>query len=174
MPWMTCTQECNTRPSLVSQAMWNTRQKSTASILLNGFASSPGSSLHVPQSLPQHNPQTPPKPNGVTRGKPSGPVSSATNSTQSSTTQSIGPMFTRFILAVIWIYLWSISPSGATKAEAQHFSSPVIGYRRNPQPSQIHVALSRKSCLRRTKAIIQRLWDTAWDLLTHRNVEGAF
>jgi len=30
---------------------------------------------------------------------------------------------------------------------------------------------SQKSCYRRTTAIIQRLWDTAWDLTTHRNVK---
>jgi len=158
MPWMTCTQDCNTRPSLISHALWNIQQESTTSILRNDLASSSGSSLQLPQPLQQHTSRISLQPNRETWGKPSGPVSSATNPIQlrsSSTTHSIGLMSTRFILAVIWLYLRSSSSSGTTKAAVQHISTPVIGYQRNPHLSQIHVVMSRKSCLRRTKAIIQ-------------------
>jgi len=40
------------------------------------------------------------------------------------------------------------------------------------QPARIvPYAKTRKSCQRWSQAIIQRQWDTAWDLTTHRNIE---
>jgi len=105
MPWRTpCKQDCNTRPSLISHAMWNAWQEPTMSMLQNCFASShrcphqPLNSLHNPLNKLQMG----------TLDKPSDSVPSACNpipSSPSYTTQLIGPMSTSFILAAIWMYL---------------------------------------------------------------------
>jgi len=58
-------------------------------------------------------------------------------------------------------------------AEPPPLQSPA-GYQhwKYHRPSdQAQQVKSRKSCSRWTTAIIQCLWNTAWDLLTHRNVE---
>jgi len=137
----------NIRPSLISHAMWTTRQGSTRARLENSVEISLASAVS-----PAPNPPLPCQP---------------------PTPHSISPMRT-FILATIWLYLRLISPSSPTKWAAKHISPPVTKHRHHPRPSQIQVAKSRKSCCRWTKAIIQQIWDTAWDLTTHRNVEDTF
>jgi len=76
-----------------------------------------------------------------------------------------------FAQTVILIYLLYTQQSNTgptekfiTSLATQHWSNPHIC------PEQ--VVKSQKSCFCWTRAIIKQLWDTAWDLITHQNVES--
>jgi len=158
MPWLSRKHSSDTRPSLISHAMWNTWQGDTTAMLENCAASSHGGPPLSLETPTQPILQTSHWPSKGTPDKLAGAVSPAPNPpppSQPPTSQSIGPMSINFILATIWMYLHLTPPSSPTKLAAQHISAPVTRYWRYPIPSQIPVAKSRKSCYRWTKAIIQ-------------------
>jgi len=105
MPWITRKCMSNIRPSLISHAMWTTRQWSTTARLENRVDISPAGAVS-----PAPNPPLPCQP---------------------PTPHSINPMRT-FISVTIWLYLHLISPSSPTKWAAKHISPPVAKYRQHP------------------------------------------
>ncbi len=77
-------------------------------------------------------------------------------------------------LVAMVLFLLALLPS-RPELGAQLPSSPLAEISNWQQQRFIQLAQhtkTRKSSYRWTAAFIQRLWDTAWDLLTHRNVEN--
>jgi len=84
----------------------------------------------------------------------------------------IGSMSISPILMATMIYLFIIQQSSNPGPTAQHTKQQASQHWSNPHLWQAHVTKSWKSCARWTMAIIQQLWNTAWDLITHWNVES--
>jgi len=77
-------------------------------------------------------------------------------------------------LVAMVLFLLALLPSGP-ELGAQLPSSPVAGIINWQHQHFIQLAQHTKTCKSSyhwTAAFIQHLWDTAWDLLTHRNVES--
>jgi len=100
-------------------------------------------------------------------------ASNTTPSVLPHTSPSVASIGSNSMQMAIMIYLFLVqqfddsgpaAPQVTSTAPWRHWSSQ----RLHPVP----VVKSRKSCSRWTTALIQRQWDTAWDLTTHRNVES--
>jgi len=154
MPWPACTQD-GTRPPLISQAMWNIRKGSNSSLLQTStkvFQKS-GPSLANLTGLLQ-------------------PTSTPITIVPPHITKSTVPINISAVLAALTAYLLLVQQSSNTEPATQQLLPTPPRQWRNPGISRVQVGMSWKSCLRRTMAIIQRRWDMAWDLTTHRNVES--
>jgi len=76
------------------------------------------------------------------------------------------------VLMAIVIYLLLVHGSSHPEPMAPQPNLPVHWYGNYWRYRLASVIQTRKSCCRRTTVIIQRMWDTAWDLLAHRNVDS--
>jgi len=63
--------------------------------------------------------------------------------------------------------------TGGPSFKQQRFSNPDAGSRRWHywHPPRKKRAMPPKWCQRWAESILQRFWNTAWDILTHRNIE---
>jgi len=77
------------------------------------------------------------------------------------------------LLAMV-IFLIDPSPGGSTLVALLLKTATTGSKQWNNQcpPPVVKPVKTRKSCYRWIAAIIQRLWNTAWDLLAHHNVES--
>ena len=106
----------------------------------------------------------------------SAPILNPTALAEFSTSHQLSSTRHQSAMAAAIVYSLGAQQSGSSGFAVP----PVFLFTEGYQPWNYHRVLSQeppvksqKSCYHRTTAIIQRLWDTAWDLTTHRNVEIA-
>jgi len=146
MPWNMSNPNGATRPPLVSHAMWNIRTGSNLqqAWLTDTPAQTADAVVHLP---------TPCSPAHKKIPRPSAPRSN------------------NFVRAALVVYLFLAWPSSNIRHTEKLCTPPLVN--RFPHPRLVHNVKTRKSCYRWTTTVIQQAWNTAWDLTTHRNVEGA-
>jgi len=116
-----------------------------------------------------------PQSNGWTSKISPGSVQYVSNTTPSDLPhmpQSIALIGTSSILMATMIYLFIVQQSCKTGSAAPFATPPAPQHWSSPRLHPAPVVKSQKSCFWWTRAIIQRKWDTAWDLTTHWNVES--
>jgi len=153
MPWnISPMPRVTTRPPLISHAMWNIRR---------GVSS--------PVTPPTDNPYRTRL--GVTQRI--NPVTTA-RGIWNSTPQLATPLRNTSLRAAVLIYLFLDQQSSGAESVTLPLMKPSAKcrYWKHQCQSQPTTIKSQKSCIWWTTAIIQRLWDTAWDLLTYRNIEN--
>jgi len=175
MPWTVSTPDRVTRPPLISHAQWNLRKGSNLQQprSMETESNDPYSPQQSRAPSPQHsvlahqsNGSTPPKtPYSAVRSPTLLPPAPPMKTTMLNAPSSIS-----CARAAILIYLFFTLQSSNMGYTEKLIPSSVTWYW-NQQPRPLHFAKSWKSCYRWTMTIIQRAWDTAWDLTTHRNVE---
>ncbi len=197
MPWKL--DPATDRPPIISYARWNIRRSTPTLAMANplpGFNPTHQATLENPTRQPSCEPQqykkfsTPvpsvkaqfnqqPVPNlqsyGWTRTQTPGPTWPVPHLTTPAPAPRPPPSAStrnNSVLLAIMIYILLFQHSSNTKSETQLHESPATRQCSYSQLRPATAVKTRKSCVRRTMAIIQRLWDTAWDLTTHRNVES--
>jgi len=157
--------------------MWNLRQESNASRPLHGIEHA-DAHLHRPSgtlaTATQQQVRELPHDGSIQEMSPghAQPTSKSFPLAPVPYHNSLAPMGTSFIWAAMMIYLFLAQLSSHKGSATPYTQSSLTLQWTNPQVSQGQVVKSRKLCSRWTTAIIQQLWDTAWDLLTHHNVES--
>jgi len=197
MPWRIGQSGATARPSLVSHAMWNIQNPTLPQASANpsqgtthtnhDLPEQPVSTFlpdrqqykqpHIPRPLsraqPTQQPAFAPKLNDLLTKQPPGSVThipkliipAPPQSPQLLGSTSISP-----VMMAIMIYLFVVQRSCNPGPAAPHTTPEAFRHWSNPR--QVHAMKPGKSCVRWTTAIIRHLWNIAWDLLAHRNVES--
>jgi len=172
MPWSAGNPDPATRPSLISNAMWNYQKESTQSKLQNHSQARTLPPLKSPV-CPTHLSDLAHQSNGLTK-TPSFALCELNSlpPAPSNTPPPIAPKSTSPIWTAPLMLVLLALQSSSTGTAGMPITPPATQHWRNSRLCRIPVVKSWKSCGRMTMAIIQRLWDTAWGLISHRNVES--
>ncbi len=130
---------------------------------------------HLPEPLVQSTQQSELQPNDLTLERPPGSVLLVCHPISSvplHTSHSCALKRNISILVAMMIYLLLAQQSSNTGSATQYVTSLATQQRTNPWLRKVPVVKSWKLCSCQTRAIIQHLWDTAWDLITQQNVES--
>jgi len=191
MPWTI--DQATDRPPIISHARWNIRRSTSPLAMPNPLQGS----THNHQATPENStlqssgelqpyessakaqstqwPAPDPPLQGWTAKKTpgfTGPVPHPNSSAPFPKPQPPATMRNNLVPLAIMIYILLVQHSNNTGPAAQLSNSPATRHWRYSRLRLALVVKTRKSCSQRTMAIIQRLWDTAWDLTTHQNVES--
>jgi len=193
MPWkLGQTGGTHGRPPIISHARWNIRRSTVLCSPTNNHHDTPAQTIpHSSLEFQQcEMPKTtglgltaPPtqqldlelQPNESTLKISPGFISYApilTSSALPPTPQLMAVTGTGSMLMAILIYLFMVQQSSTTGPAAPLATPPAPRHQNSPRQHTTSVVKSQKSCYRWTGAIIQRRWDTAWDLTAHWNVES--
>jgi len=170
MPWTIHTPE---RPPLTSYAMWNIRQRPHLPPSQKRTKSLERSSHCLPQDpvLSTKQPALTCQSNGSIRPKPHGLAAHTPNPHPPDPVNlphQIAPNPKSSSHAWIAILMYLLFPKNSdTGSTKMPITLPVTRHWNHSQLRSEHVVKSRKSCSRWTTAIIQHIWDTAWDLTAH-------
>jgi len=199
MPWSDGQTDATVRPSIVSQARWNIRKSTIPQARVNPSQGPMHTNQAIPEKSTSMSPldsqqfSIPKIPGPLFRALPTqqlapdlkrkgllpkNPPSSAArvpNTTLPSTVPSshlIGCKSTSLVLMAIRIYLFLVQQPSKPGPAAPHTMTPVLQHWSNSHPHQVCMMKIQQSGFRWTVAIIQRLWNTAWDLIAHRNEDS--
>jgi len=175
MPWTARETDLATRPPLISHAMWNFEKKATSLPSPTSTEISEDGSQCQSQYLVSHPQQFALATQLYGGKKLEGPnlavhkpnLIPRTSMTFPKWMTSTRLILARMVILISILYIWQSN----TRSSKKFITSPVNRKLRHPQ-SSAHVVKSWKSCFCWMTEIIKRLWDTAWDLITHRNVES--
>ncbi len=169
MPWKACQIDGATvRPPLILYARWNIRQDTDVSMPPVCTDNLPGFS-HSYHETPE-NPNKHPSPVDQEYVRPQ--TTNAPNSFNSTTSVQASTLMSSLLAVVVFLlaplpgdlkFVAPLPQPASTRANKWHNQRPL---------PVVKPAKTRKSCYRWLVAIIQRLWNTAWDLLAHRNVDS--
>jgi len=188
LPWANDQSKRVTRPPLISYARWNIRRSQDSSPLPPDEANNPlgpfyRSHASVAKATPQHTqelqqPETshmfvtpignPMSPRGIS---PRQMTQKHHVSAIASTSEPHCSSLIRNNMAAAMGYCLQSNNPDFEAPPLRQFLEGDRHWNYHRPSRQAQPVKSQKSCSRWTTAIIQRLWDTAWDLVTHRNVE---
>jgi len=199
MPWSNGQTDTTVRPPIVSHTRWNIRKSTIPQARVNPSQGPMHTNQAIPEKSTSMSPldsqqfSTPKIPGPLVRALPTqqlapnlkrkgvlpkNPPSSAArvpNTTLPSTvpsSHSIGCKSTSLVLMAIRIYLFLVQQPSKPGPAAPHTTTPVLQHWNNSHPHQVRMMKIQQSGFRWTVAIIQRLWNTAWDLIAHRNEDS--
>jgi len=171
MPWKACqTDGATVRPPLISYARWNIRRGTEISMSPVCADNLPGFSHGYHET-----PETPNKHLSPVDQEYERPQTTNAPNSLNSTTSIQASILLSSLVAVVVFLLAPLPGDLKFAATLSQTASTRANKWRNQRPLPVvKPAKTRKSCYRWLVAIIQRLWNTAWDLLAHRNVDSIY